>query len=78
MKDMPVQQVNLSTTDGDLGVLAGHVPSILQLKPGLIEIFQNTNDKQHFFGNSNSLALTMVFNIHHHSSSEWRIRHGQP
>jgi F-type H+-transporting ATPase subunit delta len=50
-----VEQVNLSTTEGDIGVLAGHVPSILQLKPGLIDIFEGPASspntvKTSFFG----------------------------
>lgn len=54
MKETIVEQVNLSTTEGDLGVLGGHVPSILQLKPGLIEIFEGpasspSTQKRSFF-----------------------------
>lgn len=37
-KDSLVKQVNLSTEEGDVGVLAGHLPMVLQLRPGLIEI----------------------------------------
>ena len=40
MKDTIVEQVNLSTTEGDMGILGGHVPSLLQLCPGLVEIFE--------------------------------------
>ncbi|KAI8906047.1 F1 complex, delta/epsilon subunit of ATPase [Gorgonomyces haynaldii] len=31
-----VKQVNLSSTAGDLGILANHVPTVLQLRPGVI------------------------------------------
>lgn len=58
MKDLHAHQVNLSTTEGDIGmkhytsnfyrdyigVLPGHVSSILQLRPGLIEILNESND----------------------------------
>ncbi len=33
-----VSQVNVKTTEGDLGILAGHVPSLLQLTPGLLQV----------------------------------------
>ncbi|RKP36004.1 F1 complex, delta/epsilon subunit of ATPase [Dimargaris cristalligena] len=33
-----VQQVNLAGSSGDLGILADHVPSIEQLKPGVVEV----------------------------------------
>jgi F-type H+-transporting ATPase subunit delta len=58
MKETTVEQVNLSTTDGDMGVLAGHVPSILQLKPGVVEIFQSGADKQKlaYFGTTRASA----------------------
>lgn len=54
MREAVVEQVNLSTTDGDLGILANHVPAILQLKPGLIEIMQAADKKQLFFGTIDS------------------------
>jgi hypothetical protein len=31
-----VSQVNLSTTDGDLGILSDHVPLLSQLRPGVV------------------------------------------
>lgn len=33
---------------GEMGVLANHVPSIEQLKPGLIEIVEESGSKQFF------------------------------
>lgn len=55
MKDQEVGQVNLSSTDGDVGILAGHVPIILQLRPGLIEVFvdgpaSTSTNRKTFFG----------------------------
>ncbi len=58
MKEQVVGQVNLSSTDGDLGILAGHVPVILQLRPGLLEVFTDgpatsaPSSKKTFFGAS--------------------------
>lgn len=55
MKDTMVDQVNLSTVDGDIGILARHVPIIVQLKAGLVEILDGpasnpTSPRKHFFG----------------------------
>lgn len=41
-------QVNLSAESGDMGVLANHVPSIEQLKPGLVEVVEEQGSKQWF------------------------------
>jgi F-type H+-transporting ATPase subunit delta len=38
LKNLQATQVNLSSTDGDMGILADHVPAIAQLKPGVIDI----------------------------------------
>lgn len=29
----------MSSSEGDMGILANHVPSLIQLRPGLLEIF---------------------------------------
>ncbi|CAG8465484.1 17066_t:CDS:2 [Acaulospora morrowiae] len=44
-----VQQVNISSTAGDMGILANHVPSIEQLKPGIIEVLENATTTKKFF-----------------------------
>lgn len=71
MNKTVVEQVNLTTTDGDMGVLAGHVPSILQLRPGLLEVFQSPAPKQSFFGSPPVLEPTYMI------SSERRLCHCQ-
>lgn len=35
-----VRQVNLAGEDGDLGILAGHAPTLVQLRPGLLSIIR--------------------------------------
>jgi F-type H+-transporting ATPase subunit delta len=45
IKDRVVKQVNLSTEDGDVGILAGHLPMVLQLRPGVIEVFNDDEQK---------------------------------
>ncbi|KPM42596.1 hypothetical protein AK830_g3951 [Neonectria ditissima] len=44
-----VVQVNLPADSGEMGVLANHVPSIEQLKPGLVEIIEETGGAKQFF-----------------------------
>ncbi|RWA10293.1 hypothetical protein EKO27_g4798 [Xylaria grammica] len=44
-----VVQVNIPAESGEMGVLANHVPSIEQLKPGLIEIIEESGSSKQFF-----------------------------
>lgn len=47
----------MSASTGDLGILADHVPAVLQLKPGLIEIFQSAGDKTQKYFVSGGFAV---------------------
>jgi ATP synthase, Delta/Epsilon chain, beta-sandwich domain len=49
-KNTEVHQVNLAATSGDMGVLANHVPTIEQLKAGVIEVLENASTTKKFFG----------------------------
>lgn len=42
-------QVNIPSTAGDLGILADHVPTIQQLRPGLVEIIESSGKSSQFF-----------------------------
>jgi F0F1-type ATP synthase epsilon subunit len=42
-------QVNIPAESGEMGVLANHVPSIEQLKPGLVEIIEESGASKQFF-----------------------------
>ena len=42
-------QVNLAAESGEMGILANHVPSIEQLKPGLVEIIEESGGSKQFF-----------------------------
>ncbi|KAJ1566042.1 ATP synthase subunit delta, mitochondrial [Nowakowskiella sp. JEL0078] len=42
-------QVNLVSTDGEIGVLADHVPTIAQLVPGVLEVFTPSEKPKKFF-----------------------------
>ncbi|KAH8556744.1 F1 complex, delta/epsilon subunit of ATPase [Umbelopsis sp. PMI_123] len=48
-KNTEVQQVNLAATSGDMGVLANHVPTIEQLKAGVVEVFENASTTKKYF-----------------------------
>ncbi|OCL13605.1 epsilon subunit of F1F0-ATP synthase N-terminal domain-containing protein [Glonium stellatum] len=48
-KSTDVVQVNIPAESGEMGVLANHVPSIEQLKPGLVEIIEESGGSKHFF-----------------------------
>jgi F0F1-type ATP synthase epsilon subunit len=42
-------QVNIPAASGEMGVLANHVPSIEQLKPGLVEILEEGGATKQYF-----------------------------
>lgn len=43
-----VTQVNISAATGDMGILASHVPSVEELKPGLFEVIESSGTKKWF------------------------------
>ena len=47
--DSEVQQVNLPSFNGDLGILANHIPIVEQLRPGLLEIISKNGDSDQYF-----------------------------
>ncbi|KXX76407.1 ATP synthase subunit delta, mitochondrial [Madurella mycetomatis] len=48
-KSHDVVQVNIPAESGEMGVLANHVPSIEQLKPGVVEIMEENGGTTRFF-----------------------------
>merc|ERR1711964_858710 len=48
-KSQEVVQVNIPAESGEMGVLANHVPSIEQLKPGLVEVVEESGGAKQFF-----------------------------
>ena len=48
-KSTDVVQVNIPAESGEMGILANHVPSIEQLKPGLIEVIEESGASKQFF-----------------------------
>ena len=51
-KSQGVVQVNIPAEGGDMGVFANHVPSIEQLKPGLVEVIEESGATKQFFRTS--------------------------
>ena len=49
-KKVAVDHVNLTATSGAMGIYANHVPTILQLAPGVIEVVPTTGPTKKFFG----------------------------
>ncbi|KAF4981339.1 hypothetical protein FZEAL_2824 [Fusarium zealandicum] len=48
-KSQDVVQVNMPAESGEMGVLANHVPSIEQLKPGLVEVIEESAGAKQYF-----------------------------
>ena len=47
--DSEVEQVNLPSVNGDLGILANHIPIVEQLRPGLLEIISKGGETEQYF-----------------------------
>ncbi|KAJ2546879.1 delta subunit of the central stalk of mitochondrial F1F0 ATP synthase, atp16 [Coemansia sp. RSA 1933] len=48
LKNHEANQVDMSAESGDLGVLADHVPTIEQLKPGVVDIMGDSGSTKYF------------------------------
>merc|ERR1712146_812653 len=44
-----VKMVLVPAVSGDFGILAGHVPTIAQLKPGVVSVYKTDTDISHYF-----------------------------
>jgi len=51
-------QVNIPAESGEMGILAQHVPSIEQLKPGLVEVIEEAGGSKQFFCTYNTFQFT--------------------
>ncbi|KAG0365434.1 putative ATP synthase delta chain precursor, mitochondrial [Gamsiella multidivaricata] len=47
-KDASVAQVNIAAVSGDMGILASHVSSIEELRPGVVEVIEGAATKKFF------------------------------
>lgn len=75
-------QVNIPAESGEMGVLANHVPSIEQLKPGLVEIIEESGGSKQFFRKRTSHQSTEGAILSFYSfwricrrSAEFRLEH---
>lgn len=67
-KSAQVDQVNIPASSGDMGILSRHIPTIQQLRPGIIQVMINgSNDKKLFTSGGfavmnpdSTLDITMV------------------
>jgi len=48
LRNAEVLQVNVPSTAGDMGILPDHVPSIEQLRPGVVEVVTAEGSKKYF------------------------------
>ncbi len=51
VKDAEVRQVDMQTSVGAVGVLAGHTPAVFEVRPGLVRLIgpaSNTDEKAYF------------------------------
>ena len=59
--DVVRTQVNLPSTAGDMGILSHHVPTIVQLKPGVVEIItEGQQSGEKYFGPLPYARVTMA------------------
>jgi F-type H+-transporting ATPase subunit delta len=51
-----VNMVNIASTSGDMGILADHVPTIQQLRPGILEVIK-AEGTQKWFGKDRVIMI---------------------
>lgn len=52
--------MNVPAESGDMGILSSHVPSIEPLRPGVMEVVENSGS-QKWFGASNAVRLVSLY-----------------
>lgn len=52
-----VTQINVPGINGDFGILANHVPTIEQLRPGIVEIIESSGATKEFFVNGGFVTV---------------------
>lgn len=58
-------QVNIPAESGDMGILANHVPSIEQLRPGVIDIIEESGGSKQFFSMAYNVSIKeLTFDTH--------------
>ena len=42
--------MNVPAVSGDLGILSAHVPTVEQIRPGVLEVIESSGTSKKFFG----------------------------
>jgi F-type H+-transporting ATPase subunit delta len=56
--DSPVQSVTIPATSGYMGVVSGHVPTIAELKPGVVTVVKSDGGEDKYFVNGGFAFVT--------------------
>ena len=56
-----------------MGILANHVPSIEQLRPGLLEVIEDANNTKKYFGKGEEGSMRSIL-LSKRLCSQWWIR----
>eukprot|EP01026_Neomeris_dumetosa_P010363 TRINITY_DN13878_c0_g3_i1.p2 TRINITY_DN13878_c0_g3~~TRINITY_DN13878_c0_g3_i1.p2 ORF type:complete len:210 (-),score=14.82 TRINITY_DN13878_c0_g3_i1:296-925(-) len=51
-KNAPVEMAVVPATTGDFGVMSDHVPTIAELRPGVLQVFKTSTDIEKYFVSS--------------------------
>ena len=57
-----MERVDIPASSGDMGILANHVPTIQQLKPGVIDVTVDGSKSKKIFGGFDSHHL-MIYSV---------------
>ncbi|KAL4402861.1 delta subunit of the central stalk of mitochondrial F1F0 ATP synthase, Atp16 [Malassezia pachydermatis] len=52
-----VTQVNVPAVSGDLGILSAHVPTVEQIRPGVLEVIESSGTSKKFFVSSGFASI---------------------
>merc|ERR1712025_1478582 len=52
-----VKQVDLATFSGNIGILPDHVPLLAVLKPGVIEVIEENDQRKAYFASSGTVTI---------------------
>lgn len=71
-EETEVERVDIPSTAGDMGILANHVPTVQQLRPGVIDVTTADGKSKKLFG-----MCSFYLNTYLISNSFWRLCHNE-
>ncbi|KAL3964837.1 hypothetical protein ACCO45_001841 [Purpureocillium lilacinum] len=77
-KSQDVVQVNIPAETGEMGVLANHVPAIEQLKPGVVEVVEESGGSKQFFPDKSNCSVWWIRDRSTRLRHEHQRRRGLP